>query len=51
MDGLADHRTYDDGEWTEIGRQTGNRVVLVILADPGHKISRAAVQAVLDQIT
>ena len=50
VDGLADHRTYDDGEWTEIGRQTGNRVVLVILADPGHKISRAAAQAVLDQI-
>ena len=51
VDGLADHRTYDDGEWTEIGRQTGNRVVLVILADPGHTISRASVQAVLDQIT
>ena len=50
VDGLADHRTYDDGEWTEIGRQTGNRVVLVILADPGHTISRAAAQAILDQI-
>ncbi len=50
VDGLADHRTYDDGEWTEIGRQTGNRVVLVILADPGHKIDRAAAQAILDQI-
>ena len=50
VDGLADHRTYDDGEWTEIGRQTGNRVVLVILADPGHTINRAAAQAVLDQI-
>ena len=50
VDGLADHRRYDDGDWTELGRQTGDRVVLVILADPGHKISRATAQAVLDQI-
>ena len=38
--GLADHRTYDDGEWTEIGRQTGNRVILVILADHGSRSAR-----------
>jgi len=50
VDGLVDHRRYDDGDWTEIGRQTGNRVVLVILADPGHRMTRAAAQAVLDQI-
>ena len=51
VDGLADRRRYDDGDWTEIGRQVGNRVVLVILSDPGHKMSRAATQAVLTQIT
>ena len=50
VDGLVDHRRYDDGDWTEIGRQVGNRVVLVILADPGHKTTKAAAQAVLDQI-
>jgi hypothetical protein len=50
VDGLADHRRYDDGEWTEVGRQSGNRVVLVILADPGFTIDRAAAQAILDQI-
>jgi hypothetical protein len=50
VDGLADHRRYDDGDWTEVGRQAGDRVVLVVLADPGHKISRAAAQAILDQI-
>jgi hypothetical protein len=51
VDGLVDHRTYDDGEWTEIGRRTGNRVVLVILADPEHTMTRTAAQAILDQIT
>ena len=50
VDGLADHRRYDDGEWTEVGRRVGNRVVLVILADPGFTIQRAAAQAIADQI-
>jgi hypothetical protein len=50
VDGLADHRRYDDGDWTEVGRQLGSRVVLVILSDPGHKITPAAAQAILDQI-
>ena len=50
VNGLADHRRYDDGEWTEIGRQTGDRVILVILSDPGRKIDRAAANAILDQV-
>jgi hypothetical protein len=50
VDGLADHRRYDDGDWTEVGRQVGRRVVLVILSDPGHKIARAEAQAILDQV-
>ena len=50
VDGLADHRRYDDGEWTEVGRQTGDRVTLVILSDPGGKIDRAAAQAILNQM-
>jgi hypothetical protein len=48
--GLADHRRYDDGEWTEVGRQVGDRVILVILSDSGRKIDRAKAQAILDQI-
>jgi hypothetical protein len=50
VDGLADHRRYDDGEWTEVGRQTDDRVILVILSDPGRKIDRPAANAILDQI-
>jgi hypothetical protein len=50
VDGLADHRRYDDGDWTEVGRQAGARVVLVILSDPGHKMGQADAQAILDQI-
>ena len=36
VDGLVDRRTYPDSDWTEIGRQTGRRVTLIILTDPGH---------------
>jgi len=50
-DGLVDRRTYPDSEWTEIARQTGARITMIILTDPGHRISRAATQAILDQIT
>jgi len=50
VDGLADHRRYDDGEWTEVGRQTADRVVLVILSDPDRKIDRAAANAIANQI-
>jgi hypothetical protein len=50
VDGLADHRRYDDGEWTEVGRRTGDRVILVILSDAGRKIDRAAANAIARQI-
>jgi hypothetical protein len=50
VDGLADHRRYDDAEWTEVGRQTADRVILVILSDAGRKIGRAAANAIADQI-
>jgi hypothetical protein len=51
VDGLADHRRYDDGDWTEVGRQVGSRVVLVILSDPGHKMTKSVVEEILAQIT
>ena len=49
-DGLVDRRTYPDSDWTEIARQTGSRITMIILTDPGHRISRAATRAILDQI-
>jgi hypothetical protein len=48
--GLVDRRTYPDSTWTEIGRQVGSRVTLIILADPGHRISVAAAERILAQI-
>jgi hypothetical protein len=50
VNGLADHRHYPDGKWTEVGSQTGDRVILVILSDPHTRIDRAAAQAILDQM-
>lgn len=51
LPGLVDRRTYPDGgQWTEVGRRSGARVVLVILGDDGHRISRAQVRALLDQL-
>jgi hypothetical protein len=50
VDGLADHRRFDDGQWTEIGRQIGDRVILVILSDPGGTIDRAALSSIANQI-
>ena len=49
-DGLVDRRTYPDSDWTEIARQTGSRITMIILTDPGHRISDAATRAILDQI-
>ncbi len=48
--GLIDRRTYPDSEWTEIAKQTGTAVTLVILSDPGHRMSRASAERVLAQI-
>jgi hypothetical protein len=50
VNGLADHRRYDDGDWTEVGRQTADRVILVILSDPGRTIGRAAASKIANQI-
>ena len=48
--GLIDRRRYPDGEWTEVGLQVGARVTLVILADPGHRISTMAAEELLAQV-
>ncbi|GAA2110384.1 hypothetical protein GCM10009841_32400 [Microlunatus panaciterrae] len=49
--GLIDRRTYPgEDEWTEMGRVQGDRLVLVILTDHGHKITKAQAEAVLRQI-
>lgn len=48
--GLVDQRTYLDSEWTEVARQTGGTVTLIILSDPGHRITRAAGGRILEQI-
>lgn len=48
--GLIDQRSYPDGDWTEVGGLSGSRLTLVILSDPGHRISRARSEALLHQI-
>ena len=48
--GLVDRRTYPDSEWTEIAERNGRRITLIILSDPGHNLSKAAAQRILDQI-
>lgn len=48
--GLIDRRTYPDGRWTEVGRLLGERVTLIILADPGHGISKAQSERLLRAI-
>jgi len=48
--GLIDQRTYSDSTWTEVAKQTGATVTLIILSDPGHRITRAAAERILGQI-
>ena len=50
LPGLLDRRTYPDGDWTEVGRRSGERVTLVILADDGHRFSRDQARALLEQL-
>jgi len=50
LPGLLDRRTYPDGDWTEVGRRSGVRVTLVILADDGHQITRDQARALLEQL-
>ncbi len=48
--GLIDQRTYPDGDWTEVGQRAGARVTLIILTDPGHRITKAQSESLLRQI-
>ena len=48
--GLIDRRSYPDGDWTEVGALDGSRLTLVILNDPGHRISVAQSEVLLRQI-
>lgn len=48
--GLVDRRRYPDASWTEVAELNGDRLTLLVLGDPGHRISRATAQRVLDQI-
>ena len=50
VSGLVDRRTYPDSKWTEIAERNGRRITLIILTDPGHAISKASAQRILDQI-
>lgn len=50
--GLIDHRTYSgEDEWTEVGLLKERRLTLIILTDPGHKISKQRADALLKQIS
>ncbi|WP_375430460.1 hypothetical protein [uncultured Friedmanniella sp.] len=46
-DELVDRRTYPDSEWTEVAKQSGTRVTLVILTDAGHRITAAKARTLL----
>ena len=48
--GLIDRRTYADGDWTEVGNVNGRLVTLIILSDPGLRISAADASLLLNQI-
>jgi hypothetical protein len=48
--GLIDRRTYPDGDWTEVGALKADRLTLIILTDPGHKISKQSSERLLEQI-
>jgi hypothetical protein len=48
--GLVDRRIYPDSRWTEVAKQTGTRVTLIILSDPKARITAAAANRILAQI-
>jgi hypothetical protein len=50
VEGLVDRRTYPDSKWTEIAERNGSRITLIMLADPGHSITKASAHRILDQI-
>jgi hypothetical protein len=49
-DGLVDRRTYPDSSWTEVARQVGPRVTLVILNDEDRQTAAAQARRLLDQL-
>ncbi|QGN34555.1 hypothetical protein [Microlunatus sp. Gsoil 973] len=50
-EGLIDRRVYDgSSDWTEVGKLTGNRLTLIILTDPGHRITKSQAEAILAKI-
>jgi hypothetical protein len=48
--GLIDRRRYPDGDWTEVAKINGERLTMIILSDPGYKISPGAAEQLLAQI-
>lgn len=48
--GLIDRRSYPDGDWTEVAAIEGGRLTLIILSDPGHKISKGTAEKLLRSI-
>ena len=48
--GLIDRRAYPDGDWTEVGNVNDRRVTLIILSDPGGRISARDARALLTRI-
>jgi hypothetical protein len=48
--GLIDRRRYPDGDWTEVAKISGERLTMIILSDPGHKISSGAAEQLMAQI-
>ncbi|MET1006716.1 MAG: hypothetical protein ABWX96_14290 [Propionibacteriaceae bacterium] len=48
--GLIDQRSAPDGDWTEVGALVGRRLTLVILGDPGHRITQQQSERLLATI-
>jgi len=48
--GLIDRRTYPDGEWTEVAGRQRSRLTLIILGDPGHRVTTASAERILASI-
>lgn len=50
VNGLVDRRVDPDTSWLEVVKQTGTRVTLIILSDPGEDISLADAQVLFDRM-
>lgn len=48
--GLADRRRYPDGTWLEVVKQSGSTVTLIILSDPGQRITAVGASRLLAKI-